>query len=125
MEIPAEGPDQEMKDYRLVMLSIVKIQDVKGEPKAMLDLPGPLRLGDPVALCFCVERRLAGRTEILEVKGRFQVEAVGFDAQRVPVRQLVTVSSLGLRPPVWRSIKQRPEPARRLGPACFPRTPVM
>jgi len=106
------------------MLSIVKLSDVNGEPKVKLDLPGPLRIGDPLALRFVIERRTGGRSEILEVDDKFRVSAVGFDASSVPQKQLLSVESAGASPPTWKSVKKRPEVRRRLGPTRFPKTEV-
>lgn len=106
------------------MLSIVKLSDVNGEPKVKLDLPAPLRNGDPVALRFTVERRTGGRSEVLEVNGRFRVTAVGFDATSWPQRQLLSVEST-VAPPTWRSVKSHASVSRRLGPTRFPRSSVV
>lgn len=105
------------------MLTIIKLADVNGEPKAKLDLPGPLRIGDPLALRFSLERQSGGRSEILEVRGRFLVTAVGFDASGGVQKQLLSVDSAG-KPPTWASVKKRSQGPRRLGPARFPRTPL-
>ncbi len=105
------------------MLTIIKLSDVNGEPKAKLDLPGPLRIGDPLALCFVLDRQTGGRSEILEVNGRFQVKAVGFDASSGVPQRLLGVDSVG-KPPTWVSVKKRLHGARRLGPTRFPRTPL-
>jgi len=105
------------------MLTIVKLSDVNGEPKVLLDLPDGLKNGDPVALRFSVSRQTEGRSEILDVHGKFLVTAVGYDATRTPPRRLLSVDSSS-RPPTWRSIKKRNLGARRLGPAVFPRTPL-
>jgi len=105
------------------VLSIVKLSDVNGEPKVKLDLPGPLRNGDPVALRFVIERQTGGRTEVLSVNGRFRVTAVGIDAAAAPTRQLLSVESVELAP-TWQSVKRRPTVARKLGPTHFPRQPV-
>jgi hypothetical protein len=106
------------------LLTILKLSDVNGEPKVKLDLPGPLRNGDPVALRFLLERQTGGRSEILEVSGKFQVTAVGFDASTGTPKQLLSVETMG-KVPAWRSVKKRPNGPRRLGPARFPRTPVV
>ncbi len=105
------------------MLTIIKLADVNGEPRVKLDLPGLLRNGDPLALRFLLERQTGGRSEILEVNGRFQVTAVGMDASTSPPKQLLSVETAG-RVPAWRSVKKRLLGPRRLGPARFPRTPV-
>lgn len=104
------------------MLSIVKLDDVKGKPAAKMNLPA-LKVGDPVALKFRIERQNEGRTEELRVVGRFRVVAVGYDAIDGPERQLLSVEATG-RPPVWKSIKNRTRRHRRLSPARFPRTPI-
>lgn len=105
------------------MLTILKLADVNGEPKVKLDLPGPLRNGDPLALRFLLERQTGGRSEVLEVNGKFQVTAVGFDASTGTPKQLLSVETAG-KVPAWRSVKKRSNGPRRLGPARFPRTPV-
>lgn len=104
------------------MLSIVQLDDVKGKPAVKMDLP-QLKVGDPVALKFRIERQNGGRTEELRIDGRFRVTAVGYDAVDGPRRQLLSVESAG-RSPTWVSIKKRREVARRLSPAKFPRTPI-
>lgn len=106
------------------MLSIVKLSDVRGEPTAKLDLPGPLRIGDPLGLKFRVERRNGGRTEELVVEGQFRVTAVGIDTGSGTQRQLLSIETAYGKPPVWRSVKTQPEPSRRLSPARFPKTPI-
>jgi hypothetical protein len=106
------------------MLSIVKLSDVKGQPTAKLDLPGLLRIGDPIGLHFSIEKQNDnGRTEVLQVNGQFRITAVGFDASGCPSRQLLSVEATG-RAPTWRSIKKRVRGARRLSPAVFPKTSV-
>lgn len=104
------------------MLSIVKLLDVKGEPKAKLDLP-ILRLGDPIQLRFRLERMTQGRSEVLEVNGRFRVSQVGFDHASSPPRQLLALECAE-RPPAWRAVRKRPTEKRRLSPAVFPRTAI-
>lgn len=109
------------------MLTVVKLGDVNGEPKVKLDLPGPLRVGDPINLpAFTVERTTPeGRRELLEVDSRiFRVTAVGLDASSWPQRQLLSVETAMGQPPTWRSVKKRQTARRRLPPAVFPRTPV-
>lgn len=108
------------------MLSIVQLKDVNGEPKAKLDLPGPLRIGDPVALRFKIEREHGGRHEVLEVDHKFRVSAVGVDATSWPQRQLLALDSVD-RSPTWRSVKKPPSVSRKLGKAPTrggPSTPV-
>ncbi len=105
------------------VLSIVKLSDVRGEPAAKLDLPGPLRIGDPLGLKFRIERSRSGRTEELIVDGQFRVTAVGID-NAAGQRQLLSVETAFGKPPVWRSVKNHSEPPRRLSPARSPRTPI-
>jgi len=112
-----------MNPLEVSMLSIVKLLDVKGQPTAKLDLPGLLRIGDPLGLRFRIERQNGGRTEELAVDGQFRVAAVGVDASSGPSRQLLSVEAAGAVP-TWRSIKKRSQKPRRLPPATFPRTPV-
>lgn len=102
------------------MLSIVKLGDVKDHPAVKIDLP-QLKVGDPVALRFRIERQNSGRTEELRVNGRFRVTAVGYDAIDGPRIQLLSVESTD-RAPTWVSIKNRRRGPRRLSPAKFPPT---
>lgn len=106
-----------------VMLTLLKLSDVNGEPKVKLDLP-LLRLGDPLRLKFRLERENHGRTEILSVDGRFRIAAVGFDSNGA--KQLLSVESIDPAPS-WVSVKKRPLAAavvRGLGPSRFDRTPI-
>lgn len=104
-------------------LSVIVLSDVNGSPRAKLELPSGLRVGDPIALKFNLQRSQAGRTEVLEVDHKFRVTAVGIDATSWPSKQLLSLDSVE-KAPTWRAIKKRPERARSLGPARFPRTPV-
>jgi hypothetical protein len=106
------------------MLSVLKIADVSGEPKVKLDLPGPLRNGDLVALKFRLERKNGGRYEVLDVNGRFRVTAVGFDASLAPHKQLLSVEAADVAP-AWVAVKKPATVPRRLSPAVSPRTPVV
>lgn len=108
--------------WRENMLSIVKLDDVKGSPVVKTDLP-QLKVGDPVALKFRMERHNGGRTEELSVHGRFRVTAVGYDAIDGPRRQLLSVEATG-RPPTWNSIKNSPQEVRKPSPARFPKTSI-
>lgn len=105
------------------MLSIVKLADVNGEPKFKMDIPGPLRNGDPVVIRCVLSRQTGGRSEVLEVDGMFRVDTVGFDTSQVPHRQLLSMVP-STKVPTWRSVKRRPVLARELGPAVFPRTSI-
>jgi len=105
------------------MLSILKLEDVNGEPKVKLDLPSPLRIGDVVGLRFRIERSNGGRTEVLEVNGKFRITAIGFDTTRTPTKQLLSVSSTG-GSPTWRAVKKRALVSRRLAPAVLPKTSI-
>ena len=106
------------------MLSVVELSDVNGQPQAKLVLPSGLRVGDPVALKFTLQRQMnGGRHEILEVDHRFRITALGVDASSWPSRQLLSLDSIG-KPPTWRSVKKQPHEARRLGPTHFDRTPI-
>lgn len=107
------------------MLTVVQLSDVTGQPKAKLDLPGPLRIGDPVALRFRLERQNGGRFEVLEVDHRFRVSAIGVDASSSPQRQLLSLDSVE-KAPTWRAVK-KPSTGPKLGKAptrLGPRTPV-
>jgi len=104
------------------MLTLLKLSDVNGEPSVKIDLPGPLRVGDPISLAFVAKRINGGRHEVLEVEGSFRVESVGLDASSLPHRQLVSVSCLG-KVPTWRSVR-KPSSGRRLGPAKQPPTSI-
>ena len=107
------------------MLSVVKLSEVNGQPTVKLDLPGPLSIGDPIGLRFRIERQNNGRSEVLEVNGQFRVEAVGFDNATLPHKQLLSVGTgPATGTPVWRSVKSRTSPSRRLSPAVSPRTPI-
>lgn len=111
------------------MLTIVKLEDIPGAPKVKLDLPGPLRIGDPVNLPRLRLTRVTpeGRQEVLEVdspSSRFRVVAVGIDSSFAPPRQLLSVQSAQPPIPTWRAVKKRPEGRQRLSPARSPRTPI-
>lgn len=89
----------------------------------MIDLPGLLRIGDPIALAFTIRRvNEGGRHEVLWVRDRFLVEQIGIDSSSRPHRQLLSVTSLG-KPATWRSVRKSSS-ERRLGPAIHPRTPI-
>jgi hypothetical protein len=104
--------------------SIVELSDVTGRPKVRQDLPPLMRIGDPIALRFKIQKEQDGRNQLLEVDHRFKVVAVGIDNRGGTLRQLVVVETLGGKPPTWHSVKKA-EPYRRvLGPTKFPKTPI-
>ena len=105
------------------MLSIIKLLDVNGEPRAKIELP-QLRIGDPVALKFKLERKTGGRHEVLEVDHKFRVVAFGLDASLAVTRQVLTLETAMGAPPTWKSIKAPPKVSRRIGKAKQPRTPI-
>jgi hypothetical protein len=104
--------------------TLLELLDVKGSPTVMLDLPGPLRIGDRITLCFRLQRRLGGRTEVLEVKGDVRVTSASLDATLAAPRQRIGVENAGAVPFVWKAVKNRPEWKRHLPPTHFPRTAV-
>jgi len=106
------------------MLTDIKLSDVNGEPRVRKDLPGPLRVGDPIKLRFRICRQTSGRNEVLEVDTAFRIIRVGFDDSHGPSRQVLTVETAMGKPPVWRSVKKDDAGSRRLAPAVSPRTPV-
>ncbi len=105
------------------MLSIVKFSDVKGEPMAKLDLPGILKVGDPLGLRLRIERKNGGRTEEVLIDGQFRVTAIGVDTVGSH-RQLLSVEAAYGKLPVWRSVKTQPEQPRKLSPARSSRTVI-
>lgn len=111
------------------MLTIVQLQDVPDQPKIKTDLPGPLRIGDPVRLPpFRISRRTPeGRHEQLVVDmagNRFRVTAIGLDSSQGPPRQLISVENAMGQLLAWKAVKKPAEPRKRLSPTIFPRTPV-
>lgn len=105
------------------MLTILKFNDVAGQPRVKLDLPHG-RLGDPLGLKLRLERENNGRTEVLSVNGRFRIAAVGLDENGA--KQLISVECIDPAPS-WVAVKKRPllaAVARVLGPSRFPRTPI-
>lgn len=105
------------------MLTLVKLSDVKGEPKFLTDLPSPLRVGDLIAFRSKLERTQGGRFEVLEILGRFRIVAIGFDAGAPTMRQVISLEGLG-KAPSWRAVKKPNVPKRRLSPAKAPRKAV-
>jgi hypothetical protein len=103
--------------------SIVELADVNGRPKVRQDLPSLLRIGDPIALRFKIQKNQDGRDQLLEVDHRFKVTAVGID-RRDDLRQLVVVETLDGKPPTWHSVKKTEPYQRVLGPTKFPKTPI-
>lgn len=105
------------------MLTIVRFSDVNGSPMIKLDLPGLLRIGDPVGLKGLIARKTGGRDEVLNISGKFRITTVGVDASTTPQRQLLNVESID-KAPTWQSVRKRSQTPRRLGPAVHPRTPI-
>lgn len=103
-------------------VTVLRLEDVNGQPIAKLGGIPSLRVGDPIGLKFKLKRSTNGRNEVLDVNGQFQVTAVGSDASCLPRRQLLSVSAL-VKPPTWRSVPKTSQ-KRVLGPAKHPRTPI-
>ena len=95
------------------MLTVAKLLDVTGQPMVKVDLPSPLRKGDPLRLRCRLEREADGRLQHLVVDHLFLVESVGFEGKR----QLTALSATG-KAPTWVSVKRPPK--RFLGPAKHP-----
>lgn len=104
-------------------VSIVEFTDVSGKPKVKMDVPSPLRIGDVLHFAFRLRRQNGGRTEALEVLGKFRVTSVSFDATSGVSHQLLGVEAAGATPS-WKAIKKSPEQKRSLPPTHFPRTIV-
>jgi len=105
------------------VVTVLRLEDVNGKPIAKMgNIPCPLKNGDHIGLKFKLKRETSGRHEVLDVRGQFQVTAVGFDVSVYPRRQLLSVESLH-KPPTWRSVR-REEVQRTLPPAKSPRTPI-
>lgn len=102
------------------MLSLLELSDVNGKPKAKLDLPSPLRIGDRLRLSFVLKRQNAGRHEVLDVLGEFKVAAIGFDFSNGHRRQVLSVESVTTTPH-WKAVKKREDPRRPLAPSKSPR----
>lgn len=103
--------------------SIIEFTDVSGKPKVKMDVPSPLRIGDVLHFAFRIQRQNGGRTETLEVLGKFRVNAVSFDATSGVSYQLLGVEATGATP-CWKAIKKNPAQERSLPPTHFPRTIV-
>jgi hypothetical protein len=104
--------------------TIVEFSGVSGQPKAKLDLPCPLRIGDRIAFRFRLARENGGRSEQLDVVGDFRVKAVSFDASTGVGLQKLVVEAED-KAPVWRAVKKPAKPsARKLSPACWPTTAI-
>jgi hypothetical protein len=101
--------------------TIIELADVPGKPKAKLDLPSPLRIGDKVRLHFRLTRQTGGRPEVLDVSGEYQIRSVGFDTSEGVARQLLSVETTGVAPS-WKAVKKTSlPPPRKMGPARAPR----
>lgn len=102
--------------------SIVKFDDVKQSPEVRMELPSPLPLGSKIKLSFTVKRSHGGRSEELRVNGDFQVTSVVTDTTKGSVKQVVTVSSVGLAP-AWVAVKN--SYVKKLAPAKSDPTKVL
>lgn len=98
--------------------TIVELADVAGRPRVKMALP-PLGLGDRLTLRFCLSRTNGGRSEVLDVRGDFQVR--GRRAEGVHI--CLSVESLGVAP-AWKAVKKTQGASRKLGPARMPPTPI-
>ena len=102
------------------MLTLLELSDVAGKPKVKTNLP-QCQLGQRIQLHFCLKRRNAGRTEVLDVRGQFRVMAAGLDAASMPQRQVLSVEAVSATP-AWRAVKKAAEWKRALPPARASRT---
>ncbi len=103
--------------------TVVELADVSGKPKVKLELPSPLRIGDTINLSFRLRRQNGGRTEALDVIGKFKVASVSFDATSGVGRQLLSIEATGASPS-WKAVKKVEPFQRQLSPTHFPRTTV-
>ncbi len=94
--------------------SIVTLGDLKDNPSVKMDLPGLIPIGEKLLLKFTIRRRLGSRTEELRVDGEFKVVSTSVDARGIP-RQFLVVEATKVAP-TWKSIKNLPEPPRKLAP---------
>jgi hypothetical protein len=101
------------------MMTLLEISDVAGKPKVKTNLP-QCQIGHRIQLHFCLRRKNAGRTEVLDVRGQFRVMAAGLDAASMPQRQVLSVESVGASPS-WHAVKKNAEWKRVLPPAKAPR----
>jgi hypothetical protein len=92
--------------------TIVQFEDVLDKPKAKMDLPSPLRVGDRLQLRLRIARQKGGRNEILDVVGEFRIKVVSFDS----TRQILSVESMDAAP-VWKAVKKTGGVRRKLSPA--------
>src|SRR5271170_4050955 len=99
--------------------TIVELAEVSGKPRARMNLPSPLRIGDHIQLRFRLTRQNGGRTEVLDVNGDFQVRTVNFDASSGRARQSLSVTAAETSPS-WQAIKKTSSLARKMGPAKHP-----
>lgn len=105
------------------MLTVINLAEINGEPKVKLDLP-PMRVGEPIALRFRLERTHGGRHEVLLVDHKFRVTALGVEARGDLPRQLLSVELIDSKGPVWTAVKKPRSRLKRLSPAVTGRTPV-
>ena len=100
--------------------TLVELSDTKDQPKVLMMLPVPLRMGDRIQLAFQLKRQTGQRNEVLDVKGCFRVTSVVFSEGR----QVLAVESCGVSA-AWRAVKRSlGQPRRSLGPCRFPRTSI-
>lgn len=102
----------------MIVGTILELSDVKNRPKVRLDLPFPLRIGDRIAVSFCLQERFNGRLNLLEVQGELRVTSVSFDATGGLI-QRISVESADGQPFVWKSVKSPQEQKQVLGPTKF------
>jgi hypothetical protein len=98
-------------------LALLELSDLTEPQRVKIDLP-TAHLGDRLRLNFTLERRHAGRTEVLAVTGEFKVISVVIDTTLGRTCQIVQVASTG-KAPAWLAIKNR-KPIR-LPPARAPK----
>jgi hypothetical protein len=98
----------------------LKLVDLSDPPQVRVD-HAPLRLGDRLSLRFSLERMHQGRRELLDVDGEFHVTALLNKLSPNVDQQIAEIAATG-KAPSWRAVKLLP--ARELGPARWPRTPI-
>jgi hypothetical protein len=102
--------------------TVMELIDVKGRPKVRLTLPGPLRIGDRVRVCFRLQKRQNGRSFVLDVNDGIRVVGVSFDASTGHSRRQILAVECPSGTPTCKAIRN--PPARILPPTRFPPTRV-